>query len=193
MRTVSSGHCHCTDLSSVKRLGHLWLIPQHSLSLNSHSRSIVELSLLISDWSRTAVLHSVSHCVHLFVTLLTVATRLFCAWGCSGKNRLPFPSPSDLPNPGIEPKSSAFPALAGRFLTTESPGKSLIENRCQKKSRLQTEEVLWGWGPWDKELYFWDSISSSASSLKSYFQGLVSCLLRSKRGHFPRIVTFKLF
>jgi len=29
---------------------------------------------------------------------------------------LPFPSPGDLPNPGIEPKS---PALAGGFFTIE--------------------------------------------------------------------------
>ena len=33
---------------------------------------------------------------------------------------LPFPSPGDLPDPGIEPASSM---LAGRFCTTESPGK----------------------------------------------------------------------
>ena len=33
---------------------------------------------------------------------------------------LPFPSPGDLPNPGIEPVS---PALAGRFFTTEPLGK----------------------------------------------------------------------
>ena len=32
----------------------------------------------------------------------------------------PFPSPGDLPDPGIEPVS---PALAGRFFTAESPGK----------------------------------------------------------------------
>ena len=35
-------------------------------------------------------------------------------------NGLPFPSPEDLPDPGIEPKS---PALARGFFTTESPGK----------------------------------------------------------------------
>ena len=33
---------------------------------------------------------------------------------------LPFLPPGDFPNPGIEP---TFPALAGKFLTTESPGK----------------------------------------------------------------------
>ena len=35
---------------------------------------------------------------------------------------LPFPSPGDLPNTGIEPMSSA---LAGGFFTTEPPGKPL--------------------------------------------------------------------
>ena len=41
-------------------------------------------------------------------------------------SRLPFPSPGDLPDPGIEPES---PALAGGFFTTESPGKPLISLR----------------------------------------------------------------
>ena len=35
---------------------------------------------------------------------------------------LPCPPPGDLPDPGIEPAS---PALAGRFFTTEPPGKPL--------------------------------------------------------------------
>ena len=37
---------------------------------------------------------------------------------------LPFPTPGDLPNPGIKPRSSASPALAGRFFTTEIPRNS---------------------------------------------------------------------
>ena len=36
---------------------------------------------------------------------------------------LPFPPPGDLPDLGIEPESPVFPSLAGRFFTTESPGK----------------------------------------------------------------------
>ena len=36
---------------------------------------------------------------------------------------LPFPSPGDLPRPGIEPVSLVSPELAGRFFTTEPPGK----------------------------------------------------------------------
>ena len=36
---------------------------------------------------------------------------------------LPFPSPGDLPNPGIEPES---PALAGGFFPIEPPGKPIF-------------------------------------------------------------------
>ena len=36
---------------------------------------------------------------------------------------LPFPSPGDLPNPGIEPVSPVSPALVGGFFTIEPPGK----------------------------------------------------------------------
>ena len=36
---------------------------------------------------------------------------------------LPFPSPGDLPDPGIEPAS---PALRGRFFTMEPPGKPVL-------------------------------------------------------------------
>ena len=37
---------------------------------------------------------------------------------------LPVPSPGDLPRPGIKLASHASPALAGRFFTTEPPGKA---------------------------------------------------------------------
>ena len=33
---------------------------------------------------------------------------------------LPFPSPGDLPDPGIEPMSLTFPAFSGRFFTTST-------------------------------------------------------------------------
>ena len=36
---------------------------------------------------------------------------------------LPFPSPGNLPDPGIETKSLASPALAGGFFITVPPGK----------------------------------------------------------------------
>ena len=36
-------------------------------------------------------------------------------------SELPFPSPGDLPDPGIEPASLASPALADRIFITEPP------------------------------------------------------------------------
>ena len=39
-------------------------------------------------------------------------------WG-----RLPFPSPEDLPNPGIEPASPVSPELQVDSLAAEPPGK----------------------------------------------------------------------
>jgi len=48
----------------------------------------------------------------------------------------PFSLPGDLPNPGIEPMSPVSPALAGRFFTTEPPGKLYRrESRPQKAKR----------------------------------------------------------
>ena len=38
-------------------------------------------------------------------------------------NGLPFPTPGDLPNPGIEPAS---PKVAGKFFTTEPPGSTMV-------------------------------------------------------------------
>ena len=38
---------------------------------------------------------------------------------------MPFSTLEDLPDPGIEPKSLASPALAGRFFTTAPPRKPL--------------------------------------------------------------------
>ena len=65
------------------------------------------------------------------------------------RNGLPFPSPGDLPNPGIEPTSPASPALVGRFFTTELPGKQPGEeaNWCLKtkiEDSAQTEKFLKG-------------------------------------------------
>ena len=52
-------------------------------------------------------------------------TRLFCP-GDFFKHKfwsgLPFPTPGDLPDPGIEPVSLVFPALAGGFFSTAPPG-----------------------------------------------------------------------
>ena len=41
-------------------------------------------------------------------------------------SRLPFPTPGDIPDQGIEPMSLAAPALTGIFFTTLQPGKPRI-------------------------------------------------------------------
>ena len=61
--------------------------------------------------------------VQLFVTLWTIAYQAPLSMGFSRQDYwsgLPFPSPGDLPNPGIEPGSLALQADA---LTSEPPGK----------------------------------------------------------------------
>ena len=62
-------------------------------------------------------------CLRLFATLWTVARQAPLSKGFPRQeywNRLPFPSPGDLPYPGIETRVSC---MAGRFWTTEPPGK----------------------------------------------------------------------
>ena len=66
--------------------------------------------------------NSLSH-VRLFAALWTVAHQAPPSMGFSRHkywSRLPFPSPGDFPDPGIEPRS---PALQADTLTSEPPGK----------------------------------------------------------------------
>ena len=71
--------------------------------------------------------HMLSH-VQFFVTLWTVACQAPLSVGFSRHeywSGLPFPTPKDLPDSGIESASLTSPALTGRFFTTEPPRKSL--------------------------------------------------------------------
>ena len=63
--------------------------------------------------------------VQLFVTPWTTAPQAPLSMEFSREEygrALPFPTPGDLPDPGIEP---AAPALTGGFLTSEPPGKPI--------------------------------------------------------------------
>ena len=63
-------------------------------------------------------------CVQPFVTPWTVACEAPLSMGFSGqkyRSGLPFPSPGDLPNPGIKPRSSELPDS----LPSEPLGKPL--------------------------------------------------------------------
>ena len=75
-------------------------------------------------WDCLCMCYSLS-CVQLFVSPWTVAHQspLFMEFSRQEYwNRLPFPSPGDLLDPGIEPRSSA---LTGGLFTTEPPEKTL--------------------------------------------------------------------
>ena len=64
--------------------------------------------------------------IHLFATPWTVARQAPLSMGFSREeywSGLPCPPPGDLPDPGIKSMSLMSPALAGRFFTTEPPGK----------------------------------------------------------------------
>ena len=70
----------------------------------------------------------------LFVTPWTIACQAPLSMGFLRQEQwsgFPFPSPGDLPNPGIKPMS---PALAGRFFTTEPSGKPSFVDMCFFKS-----------------------------------------------------------
>ena len=63
--------------------------------------------------------------VRLFATPWTVANQAPPSMGFSRQeywSGVPFPSPGDLPDPGIEPRSSTLQADA---LTSEPPGEAL--------------------------------------------------------------------
>ena len=77
--------------------------------------------------------YSVASPIQLCATLWTGAHQAPPSMGFSRQeywSGLPFPSPQDLPNPGIKPMS---PALAGRFFTTEPPGKPSLTHQCSKR------------------------------------------------------------
>ena len=60
--------------------------------------------------------------------------RLLCPWDFSGKSAgMPFPTPGDLPDPGIKLASLGSPALVGRFFTTGPPGKTWTTIQPQKR------------------------------------------------------------
>ena len=74
------------------------------------------------------VLSCFSH-VQLFVALWIIAHQAPLSMEFSRQgywSELPFPSPGDLSNPGIEPASIMSPALVGRFFTTSTTWETHI-------------------------------------------------------------------
>ena len=83
------------------------------------------LDFFLSENDKPTSFSEVTQCVQLFVTPWTIACQAPPSMGFSRQeywSGLPFPSPGDLPDPGIKPKP---PALQANSLPSESPGKSL--------------------------------------------------------------------
>ena len=67
--------------------------------------------------------------VQLFATLWTIAHQASLSTGFSRQeywSKMPFPSPGDLPNPGIEPRSPTMPADSLPPELPRQPKKSLV-------------------------------------------------------------------
>ena len=62
---------------------------------------------------------------------------------------LPFPSPGDLPDPGIEPRS---PTLQADALTSEPPGMGTIKDR-NGMNLTEAEDIKKRWQEYTEELY----------------------------------------
>ena len=119
--------------SNMKIYGYLLLL-RITLKLQKHSvfRDMCMLfrATCIGFFALKALFKLVSEVkllsrVRLFVTPWTVAYQAPPSMGFSRRecwSRLPFPSPGDLPDPGIEPGS---PALQADALPSEPPGKPL--------------------------------------------------------------------
>ena len=71
-----------------------------------HTQSLSQVQLFETPWT----------IAHQAPLSLEFSRQGYWSW-------LPFPTPGDLPDPGIEPMSFVSPALAGRFFTTVPPEK----------------------------------------------------------------------
>ena len=100
-------------------------LPFSTASVVSFRDMSLKLLQLASLLTLSVKMKSLSR-VRLFATPQTVAYQAPPSQGFSRQeywSGLPFPSPADLPNPGIEPKS---PALQTDALPSEPPGKPTL-------------------------------------------------------------------
>ena len=74
------------------------------------------VSGVTQSWTRLKRLNSSRTVAHQAPLSMGFPRQEYC-------NGLPFPSPGDLPDPGIELTSPAFP---GKFSTTETHGKPIV-------------------------------------------------------------------
>ena len=178
-------HCHFNKISTTQ--SYEWL----RLSL------VPELNLLLRrlqiQWSTVKKVKLLSR-VQLFAAPWTVAYQAPLSMGFSRQeywSRFPFPSPGDLPNPGIEPWS---PTSQADTLTSELPGSTVnfhllswgliqdLKTRCKLLSWVLSEKVYY-WVMW----YFFQFFQGS-SILLSKMAVSIYISTKSARG-FPFLHT----
>ena len=115
---------HCLPLITIRRKG----IQQENLPPNTHTHTHTHTHLHLCPHSFPSLFVCVLSGVQLSATPWTVPHQVLLSMEFSRQEywrRMPFPTPGDLPDPGIKLMSLALPSLAGRFFTTVPPGKSL--------------------------------------------------------------------
>ena len=120
-------HGHLNDIKGLIRpstFGRMFLISLFNLvCAYVHAHSFNHVWLSAAPWT-------VAHPALLSMGFLI---QEYWSW-------LPFPSPGDLPDPGIKPISLVSPALADRFFATQPPEKAPFSlGRSQKKIQSGSE------------------------------------------------------
>ena len=130
-------------------------------------------------------------CVQLFATPWTKAQQAPPSMGFSRQeywSGLPFPSPGDLPDPGIKPRS---PALQADALTSEPPGKPKAHWNTQPKGRpasagTEAEGLKGAHGLWCCPLTFWTVIPMAVpvlSQRRALFLSAAVCMAQLAETH----------
>ena len=120
--------------------GPLFVFQASSLISNLHSLNPSFLICSLEMATHSDEVKSLSR-VQLFATPWTVAYQAPPPMGFSRQeywSGLPFPSPGDLPDPGIKPR---FPALEADALTSEPPGKPHSDKRPLRRSVNRTVHI----------------------------------------------------
>ena len=128
--------------------------PFVALSLFHFKRSqISEKIYPFSEIRESVILVCMCVCVlshvWLFATPWTVARQVRLSMGFFRQeywNGLSFPTPGDLPDPGIEPTSLMSPALAGGFFTTSTTQEAQL-GRKEILLRAFIKEERWSSSP----------------------------------------------
>ena len=134
---VAQSRTRLKRLNSSINISHVFLASQYLLNTISNSRKQPSFAgyFYMSVWVPAYVCAQLLSRVQLPWTT-SQQSPLSMEFSRQEWSGLPVPSPGDLPNPGIKPKSPASPALAGGFSTTEQPGKLPISS-VQSLSRVR--------------------------------------------------------